>query len=77
MAALLASGVAYAEDTAKADAARLDAEFLEFLGSLDNDDEAWIGFLDAADLAETQTKVDEAQADEPKAEPKKVEDHEP
>lgn len=67
VAALLASSVACAEDAAK-----LDAEFLEFLGSLDSDDEVWTEFLDSADIAKMNPTADEA-----KAEPKKVEDHEP
>jgi hypothetical protein len=69
VAVLLASGVAYAEDDAK-----LDAEFLEFLGSLDSDDEVWTEFLDAADLAKVTPATDETKAE---PEPKKVKEHEP
>lgn len=74
VAALLASGVACAEDAAQLDAAKLDAEFLEFLGSLDSDDEVWTEFLDSADLAKLSPATDEAKAE---PEPKKVKDHEP
>lgn len=71
VAALLASSLAYADDEAK-----LDAEFLEFLGSLDSDDEVWTEFLDAADLTKVTPATDETKA-EPEPEPKKVQDHEP
>lgn len=73
-AVLLASGAASAEDTAKLDAAELDAEFLEFLGSLDSDDEVWTEFLDSAGLAKLSPTTDEAKAE---PESKKVKDHEP
>lgn len=69
LAALFAASQVRAEDTAK-----LDAEFLEFLGSLDSDDEVWTEFLDVADLP----KADEAKAEPaPAPESTKVKDHEP
>lgn len=65
LAALLAGSAACAED-----AAPLDAEFLEFLGSLDSEDEVWTEFLASIDIARASQPADEAKAE-------KVKDHEP
>lgn len=64
--ALLASaGSVHAEE-----AEELDPDFLEFLGGLDSDDEAWAGFLAAA--AGIEGEPVEAVSDEAKR--KKVKD---
>lgn len=46
----------------------VDADFLEFLGSLDSDDEAWAALLTGTELRKAST----AKPDEPESKPKQV-----
>jgi hypothetical protein len=48
--------------------AAVDADFLEFLGSLDSDDEAWAALLTGTDMR----KAGKAQPEDPEAKPKQV-----
>ncbi len=44
-------------------AATVDTDFLEFLGSLDSDDVAWIAYLNSADATQTNTPKPSKPAD--------------
>jgi hypothetical protein len=48
--------------------AAVDADFLEFLGSLDSDDEAWAALLTGSELRKAST----AKQDDPESKPKQV-----
>jgi hypothetical protein len=60
LAAVLMAGLAHAEEEVEP----LDAEFLEFLGSFDIDDEAWTAFV-----TEAETQKGEESKKEPKDQP--------
>lgn len=64
---LALAGVATAEDAPK-----VDVEFLEFLGSVDAEDEGWMEFLASADRDESSAATDAAKAGKTQ-----VKDHEP
>ena len=57
--------VLWSAHAAQAGEVPVDAEFLEFLGSLDSDDGSWVEFLAAIDLKATKTSVPE----QPQAKP--------
>jgi hypothetical protein len=48
--------------------AAVDADFLEFLGSLDSDDEAWAALLTGTDMR----KASKAPPEDPETQPKQV-----
>lgn len=64
---LALAGAATAEDAPK-----VDAEFLEFLGSVDVEGEGWTEFLASADLDASSKATDDAKAGKTQ-----VKDHEP
>ncbi len=80
--ALLAAGGARAEEAAAKESEPLDEEFLEFLATLDSDDEVWASFLaaaqgDPASAADEDPAADEAdEAKRRKAKPKVTGDDE-
>jgi hypothetical protein len=54
----------------------VDAELLEFLGSIDSDDESWQEYLEHKPVKPADKKAKEPAKQEPKAPPPKLEDRE-